>query len=107
MIAERKGEIALAARWGSLKELTEEVCEWENCKQALPRVKTKKGSPGVDGMTVEQLPEYLRSTGQRLIHRTAVRGPARTVVWQGREATFSLMPILNQHRNGSGPKAEE
>jgi len=62
---------------------------------ALPRVKTKKGSPGVDGMTVEQLPEYLRSTGQRLIHRTAVRGPARTVVWQEREATFSLVPILN------------
>jgi len=35
----------------------EEVCEGENCKQALPRVKANKGSPGVDGMTVDELPE--------------------------------------------------
>ena len=32
----------------------EEVCERENCKQALARVKANKGSPGVDGMTVQQ-----------------------------------------------------
>ncbi len=38
----------------------EEVCERENCKQALKRVKANKGSPGVDGMTVQQLPEYLK-----------------------------------------------
>jgi hypothetical protein len=37
----------------------EEVCEWENCQQALPRVKANEESPGVDGMAVEQLPEYL------------------------------------------------
>jgi RNA-directed DNA polymerase len=37
-----------------------EVCELENCKQALPRVKANKGSPGVDGMTVDELPEYLK-----------------------------------------------
>jgi RNA-directed DNA polymerase len=35
----------------------EEVCEGENCKQALQRVKANKGSPGVDGMTVDELPE--------------------------------------------------
>jgi hypothetical protein len=29
----------------------EEVCERENCKQALRRVKANKGSPGIDGMT--------------------------------------------------------
>lgn len=38
----------------------EEVCERENCKQALARVKANKGSPGVDGMTVQELPEYLK-----------------------------------------------
>ena len=38
----------------------EEVCERENCKQALARVKGNKGSAGMDGMTVEQLPEYLK-----------------------------------------------
>ena len=37
----------------------EEVCERENCKQALARVKANKGSPGMDGMTVQQLPEHL------------------------------------------------
>jgi len=40
--------------------LMEEVCERENCKQALRRVKANKGSPGVDGMTVHQLPGYLK-----------------------------------------------
>jgi retron-type reverse transcriptase len=38
----------------------EEVCERENCKQALQRVQANKGSAGVDGMTVQQLPEYLK-----------------------------------------------
>jgi len=38
----------------------EEVCERENCKQALARVKANKGSAGVDGMTVQQLPEHLK-----------------------------------------------
>jgi RNA-directed DNA polymerase len=38
----------------------EEVCERENCKQAWSRVKANQGSAGVDGMTVQQLPEYLK-----------------------------------------------
>ena len=45
------------------ERLMEEVCEWDNCKQALQRVKANKGSPGVDGMTVEQLPEHLQQHG--------------------------------------------
>lgn len=42
------------------ERLMEEVCGRENCKQALKRVKANKGSAGVDGMTVQQLPEYLQ-----------------------------------------------
>jgi RNA-directed DNA polymerase len=42
------------------ERLMEEVCERENCKQALKRVKANKGSAGVDGMTVQQLPGYLK-----------------------------------------------
>jgi len=38
----------------------EEVWERENCLQAYKRVKSNKGSPGIDGMTVEQLPDYLK-----------------------------------------------
>ena len=38
----------------------EEVCERENCLQALKRVKSNKGSPGIDGMKVEELSGHLR-----------------------------------------------
>jgi RNA-directed DNA polymerase len=40
--------------------LMEEVVERENLKEALARVRANKGSPGVDGMTVEALVEHLR-----------------------------------------------
>ena len=42
------------------ERLMEEVCGRENCQQALRRVKANKGSPGVDGMTVRELPGYLK-----------------------------------------------
>src|SRR5579863_2108985 len=42
------------------EQLMEEVCGRANCKQALARVRANKGSAGVDGMTVQQLPEYLK-----------------------------------------------
>ena len=38
----------------------EEVCERENCWRALKRVKANKGSPGIDGMSVGELPGYLK-----------------------------------------------
>ena len=44
----------------SSDRLMEEICERENCKQALAGVKANKGSPGIDGMTVEKLPDYRR-----------------------------------------------
>src|SRR5208337_1825586 len=42
------------------EQLMEEVCERKNCLQALKRVKSNKGSPGIDGMTVEELSGHLR-----------------------------------------------
>src|ERR1700757_1476553 len=48
------------------ERLMEEVCELENCKQAWQRVKANKGSPGVDGMTVDELPEYLKQHGLKI-----------------------------------------
>jgi RNA-directed DNA polymerase len=43
------------------ESLMEVICERENCKQALVRVRANKGSPGVDGMTVDALPGYLQA----------------------------------------------
>jgi RNA-directed DNA polymerase len=42
------------------ESLMEEVCERENLKQALRRVLANKGGPGVDGMTVDRLSDFLR-----------------------------------------------
>ena len=41
------------------QRVMEEVCERENRREALKRVRAKQGSPGIDGMTVDELPEYL------------------------------------------------
>lgn len=41
------------------ERLMEEVVRPENLKQALKRVRSNKGSPGIDGMTVDELPGYL------------------------------------------------
>ena len=59
------GTESLAAKRGTEspaigEQLMEEVCERENCKQALKRVKANKGSPGADGMTVGELTGYLK-----------------------------------------------
>ena len=40
--------------------MMEEIVERENLKEALRRVKANKGAPGVDGMTVDQLGDYLK-----------------------------------------------
>jgi RNA-directed DNA polymerase len=42
------------------EQLMEEVCGRENCLQALKRVKSNKGSPGIDGMTVDDLSAHLK-----------------------------------------------
>jgi RNA-directed DNA polymerase len=77
-VAKRKSE-SLAGT----ERLMEEVCELENCKQALQRVKANKGSPGVDGMTVDELPEYLKQheleIGEQLRNGTYQPQPVKRV----------------------------
>jgi RNA-directed DNA polymerase len=63
--ARREGTESLTAKRACespalLGQVMEEVCERENLKRALQRVKSNKGSPGIDGMNVEQLPGYLK-----------------------------------------------
>jgi RNA-directed DNA polymerase len=68
---------AIAEQW------MEEVCERENCKQALKRVKANKGSAGVDGMTVQQLPGFLKqywlAIREQLLSGTYKPQPVRRV----------------------------
>jgi RNA-directed DNA polymerase len=77
-VAKRKSE-SLAGT----ERLMEEVCELENCKQALQRVKANKGSPGVDGMTVDELPVYLKQDeleiGEQLRNGTYQPQPVKRV----------------------------
>src|ERR1700722_2630018 len=65
------------------EQLMEEVCERENCQQALKRVKANKGSAGVDGMTIRQLPEYLKqhwpAIREQLLSGTYKPQPVRRV----------------------------
>jgi RNA-directed DNA polymerase len=61
---EREGAEALRVRGetedpAGNQRVMEEVCERENRREALKRVRANKGIPGVDGMTVDELPEYL------------------------------------------------
>jgi RNA-directed DNA polymerase len=46
--------------------LMEKACERENLRAALKRVRKNKGSPGIDGVTVDELPSYLREHWPRL-----------------------------------------
>ncbi len=66
VVAKREPE-----RRAIIGSLMEAVCERDNLKKALRRVKANKGSPGIDGMTVEQLPDYLRAHWPR--HREELR----------------------------------
>src|SRR5499433_2471807 len=63
--ARREGTESLTANGATespagTKQLMEEVCDRENLKRALRRVKANKGSPGIDGMKVGELPGYLK-----------------------------------------------
>jgi retron-type reverse transcriptase len=46
--------------------LMEMACERQNLRAALKRVRQNAGSSGIDGMTVEELPDHLRARWPRL-----------------------------------------
>lgn len=82
--AERQTVTAAAEPIGPPSEtLMEEVLRRENLLAALKRVRANKGAPGVDGMTVDELPDHLRQAWpairEQLLKATYVPSPVREV----------------------------
>jgi len=67
----------------STNRLMEAVCERENLKEALRRVKANKGGAGVDGMTIGGITDYLKqhwpAIREQLLNGTYEPKPVRRV----------------------------
>jgi RNA-directed DNA polymerase len=67
----------------STERLMEEVCDRRNLERAWKRVRGNKGSPGVDGMTIDDAKDYLRehwpSIRSRLLEGTYQPQPVKRV----------------------------
>jgi RNA-directed DNA polymerase len=65
------------------EHLMEEVCDRENLQSAWKRVRRNQGSPGVDGMTIDDAKDYLRkhwpSIRSRLLDGTYQPQPVKRV----------------------------
>ena len=71
------------------EHLMEEICRRENLKKALRNVRANRGSPGVGGMTVDELPGYLTE------HWPAIRA-------QLLEGTYRPQPVKRVDRGEIG-----
>jgi RNA-directed DNA polymerase len=65
----------------STDRMMEEICEWKNLKEAMWRVKANKGSAGIDGITVDELPDYaaLLVIREQLLSGTYTPQPVKRV----------------------------
>jgi RNA-directed DNA polymerase len=84
--AQRSEEAPTAANGterSGTSDLMELVCERQNLQAALKRVRKNKGSPGIDGMTVEELSDHLRA------HWSGLREQLLT-------GTYQPAPVLRQ-----------
>jgi RNA-directed DNA polymerase len=65
----------------STERMMEEICEWRNLKEAIAQVKANKGSAGIDGITVDELPDYreLEVIRKQLLNGTYKPQPVRRV----------------------------
>ena len=63
--------------------LLERVLSRENMQRAWKRVRANKGTPGIDGMTIEEFPAYMRT------HWPAIR----TAVLDGSDQRQLFFPV--------------
>ncbi len=82
---DRRAELPMAEQepesGGTSERLMEEICKPENLRRALMCVQENEGAPGIDGMTVKELPGYLRKNWpkhrEELLEGTYKPKPAR------------------------------
>ena len=71
------------------EQVMQEVCDRENLKRALRRVKANQGSPGIDGRRVGELPGYLKqhwpAIREQLLSGTYAPQPVKR--WKSRSRT--------------------
>ena len=68
------------------KRLMEEMCNRENLERAWKRVRRNKGSPGVDGMTIDGAKDYLRE------HWPSIRSQLLEGVYQPQPVKRVVIP---------------
>lgn len=86
---QRSGEVPTAARAtesSGRSDLMEHVVSRANLQNAFKRVKSNKGSPGSDGMTVDELSGYLKG------HWEEIRGQLLAGTYQPRRGKQQLIP---------------
>ena len=88
------------------------VLERSNLQRALKQVRRNKGAPGIDGMTVDDLPEYLRHHWPRLreqlIEGTYIPQPVRRVEIpkpDGKTRPLGIPTVLDRFIQQAMPKA--
>ena len=86
--------IGSKASWPLMGPLMETIVERDNLRKALAQVRRNKGAPGVDGMTVDDLPPYLKN------HWSSIRS-------QLLEGTYKPQPVLRVEipKAGGGTRA--
>ncbi len=67
VIEERQAFTAVEEQRALRQHLMEQIVDRDNLNRAYKRVKSNKGSPGVDGLTVQELGEWLRNHKDELI----------------------------------------
>ena len=69
--------------------LMERMCERENLNRAYKRVKANKGAPGIDGMTVGELYDWLKEHKEELVELLLVQQAILQVLEGIVDPTFS------------------
>ena len=76
LLVEQQTRMASSKTEDLATDLMEQICNRANLNRAYKRVKSNKGSPGVDGMTVEELGDWIREHKEQLT-RSLVDGSYR------------------------------